>query len=261
MYTRRGTARGDLGYGVDVFRFSEPLSEQEVGVRAARERLPALLSAVDQGNHVIHMTRHGKRVAALVSTNVAEGVVAIWGSEGPAFPGDLAGVIKLVESTLIDNEDAPRPNIKMIDSKRNELVGAAIILIDLLVVAPELSHGVLDIVSDDGTIEKKAIADVLVRTLHNQPTMQAMNPSPLPIIAGCLWSAQLGGSVADYRLTVPTELGPIEALAWIITLWEICLLVNLIHGEGVAENLMYEFEEIIREQLSTWSEASVSTTE
>ena len=105
LCTHRWASRKVFGANVlRMFRFMEPLIETEVGVRAAREQLPDLLKTAEEGDHVIHISRHGKRVSALVSSNVAESVVAIRGIDGPVIPGDLSGAIKIVESLLIGDE-------------------------------------------------------------------------------------------------------------------------------------------------------------
>ncbi|WP_432902004.1 type II toxin-antitoxin system Phd/YefM family antitoxin [Micromonospora matsumotoense] len=228
-----------------MLRFFEPMIEAEVGVRSAREQLPELLKKAESGNVVIHVTRHGRRVGAIVNSEVAEKLAAIRGVDGPVVPGDMAGVIRIVERLLI-GEDDPGPDLKATASKRNELVGGCMSLVDILLAAPELQYGELRVKVADGEYEVKLVADLLIRKLYDHPGIKEIDLGVLPLIAASVWAAQVQGSAVDYRLQVPIEVSFMESYAWLIALWELCLLINVIHGDGVAEELMYNSEEFFR---------------
>ncbi len=100
---------------------------------------------------------------------------------------------------------------------------------------------------DDGTLEIKPVADLLVRKLYNRPDFTPAVREELPLVAGSLWAAQVHDSATEHRLRIPKEVSEAEALLWLFALWELCLLINAIHGDGTAEGLMYEIEEIFRE--------------
>ena len=228
-----------------------PFQEREVGVRSARESLPTLLNTVANGHCVVHVTRHGKRVAAIVNTHLAQEIISAQEAlDDLAIPGDLVGAIKMAESLLIDQPEAPHPDLKTIHSDPKELAGAAITLIDMMLTDAILGHGTLPIIRDDGTTEERTVADIIVRKLYRSPVLYGINPSLLPIMAGCIWSTQVGGVAAQHRLMIPSAVTGEEALAWLIALVELCTLINVIHGERTAENLMYEIEEHFREKHS-----------
>src|SRR6185312_10474317 len=150
-------------------RFYEPLNESEVGVREARETLSEILANVETGNQVIHITRRGERVSALVSPDIAESIVAIKGVSGPAIPGDMVAAIKLVESLLIDDASSNGPDIDSLNTSRHELVGGCMSLLDVLMQGPDLQFGELRIIDDDGNSKIGFVADLLVRKIHGRP--------------------------------------------------------------------------------------------
>jgi len=231
-------------------RFYEPLNESEVGVRDAREKFSELLAKVETGNHVIHITRHGERVSALVSPDVAESIVAIKGVNGPAIPGDMVAAIKLVESLLINDASSNGPNIDSLNTKRHELVGGCMSLLDVLMQGPDLQFGELRITDDDGSFEIGFVADLLIRKLHSRPDTAHFSKSAIPLFAGAAWAAQTGSSAVDYRLRIPIEVTAEESYLWLIALCEICQLINDIHRDRRAEKALYEAEEFFRSELS-----------
>jgi hypothetical protein len=231
-----------------VFQINAPLTEREVGVRAAREQFPELLTLAETGDHVIHLTRRGERVGALVSANVAESLLAIRGVAGPVIPGDVAGVITVVENLMIP-DGAPGPDMAMVTSGRRGIVGGCISLIDAMFVGPVLQFGKLNVIDADGSSEVRLIAELLVTKLYNRPDINAVALSSLPLVAGSLWSAQTGGTAVDYRLGIPIEVSDTESYTWLIAVWELCQLINAIHGDGSAEDFMYDIEETLRSAL------------
>ncbi|MFI9810658.1 type II toxin-antitoxin system Phd/YefM family antitoxin [Saccharothrix variisporea] len=228
-----------------MFRFEEPLNESEIGMREARMRLPALLSTVESGSHVVHVTRRGRRVSALVSPDVAESIVAVRGARGPVIPGDIAGAIKLVESLMAEDE-AHAPSIDTKEPRREALVGACLTLVDVMLTDPLLNGGELEVELDEGGQETKYVADFLVRILYKRPDVRTAALEAMPLVAGSIWAAQVRGSAAEHRLSIPVEVSIGECYAWIMALWELCRLINAVCGDGAAEELMYTIEEYCR---------------
>ncbi|GAA0239541.1 hypothetical protein GCM10010492_43410 [Saccharothrix mutabilis subsp. mutabilis] len=228
-----------------MFRFEEPLNESEIGIREARMRLPALLSTVESGSHVVHVTRRGKRVSALVSPDVAESIVAVRGARGPVIPGDIAGAIKLVEALMAEDE-ARAPSIDTKETRREALVGACLTLVDIMLPDPVLNEGELEVDLDEGGQETKYVADFLVRSLYRHPHVRTAALEAIPLIAGSIWAAQVQGSAAEHRLTIPAEVSIGECYGWVIALWQLCRLINAVCGDGAAEELMYTIEEYCR---------------
>jgi hypothetical protein len=61
-----------------------------------------------------------------------------------------------------------------------------------------------------------------------------------------MWAAQIGQSAVEHRLKVPVRVTGGEAWTWLMALYELCTLINVIHGNGTAEGIMYETEEVFR---------------
>jgi antitoxin (DNA-binding transcriptional repressor) of toxin-antitoxin stability system len=153
-----------------MIRLVEPISESTIGVRACRQQLPTLLSTVRRGRHVVHITRSGARIAALVSPDVAAGIIEAQGEDGPVVPGDLAGAIKIVERLLI--EEGPGPDLRDIHARPCELVGATITFVDILLSGPALGFGELPINNDEESERPKLVAGMLIDKLYRRPDVQ-----------------------------------------------------------------------------------------
>ncbi|XTZ18809.1 hypothetical protein ACQSSU_16255 [Micromonospora echinospora] len=228
-----------------MVRFLRPVSESSTGVRQAREMLPELLASVAPGDRMIHVTRRGERVAAVVSPDVAERILAVVGEGGPAFPGDLAGAITLVEM-LLEEDEQRQPDVSSLRAQRHELTGAFITLVDIMLPGAVLFGGKLPVTDDSGTVvETKLVADILVRRLHGNPDRQDFSLDCFPIVAGSIWAAQ-NRSAIEHRLQIPIGVSPTETVVWAFAVYELCRLMNVIHGDGTAEELMYEAEESSR---------------
>lgn len=232
-----------------MFQVGEQLIESEIGVREARIKFKELTEDVELRNRVVHLTRRGNRIGAIVSSDIAEGIVAIRGIGGPVVPGDLPAAIRIVEGLLAgDTDDAPSMNAT--DFNRHALVGACLSLVDVMLSGPTLHYGELHVVDPKGSEGIRLVADLIVRKLYNRPDVSAVARKEFPLVAGALWAAQAQESAVDYRLRIPIEISPAESFVWIVALWEVCQLINAIHGEGVAEELMYRTEETLRGALS-----------
>jgi len=193
---------------------------------------------------VVHITRHGVKIAALVSPNVADGILQIQGKDGPVFPGDLAGAIKMIESFLAG--DGPGPDVRDVHSRRCELVGAFLTFVDILLSGPVLNFGELVVTEDDESERLEVIAGMLLRKLYRRPDVQSIGGSALPIIAGSMWAAQMGESAFQHRRNIPTPVTDGEVWTWFMSICELCALINAIRGDGTAEGLLYETEETFR---------------
>ncbi|WP_410599175.1 hypothetical protein [Amycolatopsis sp. lyj-90] len=232
-----------------MFEVGEPLIESEIGVREARIKLKELTEDVELRNRVVHLTRRGKRIGAIVSSDVAEGIVAIRGVEGPVVPGDLPAAIRLVESLLAGDTD-DSPSLESTEDNRHALVGACLSLVDIMLPGRALYHGKLPLIDSDGSKEIKFVADLLVRKLFKRFNVDAV-ACEFPLVAGALWAAQAQESAVEYRLQIPVGISSAESVIWVFALWELCQLINAIHGEGVAEELMYNTEEFLRDEASS----------
>ena len=231
---------------------SDPaVSAEDVGVRAARARLSGLIDSVESGDHIVYLTRSGHRVAALVGSSTADGILAIQGAESPAIPGDLAGAITLVENLL--NLDSGL-DLKRASSERHELIGGFMALVDLMLSGPALNYGDIRVNCDDGSVEHRYVADIVVRRLFAYTRTGDIQPEVMPILAGCLWAAQVGESALVLRQQIPVPVTPKEMVAWILTLREICRMINIINGDGTAEGVMYRYEEMFREEQASLSD-------
>lgn len=223
-----------------------PVAERELGVRSARQQLPALLSLVEAGDHVVYLTRNGERVAALVHVSFADGVLASQGEDAPIVPGDLAGAVRLVEYLLCDGEpNSPDP--AAIRTVPQELVGGFMTLVDVLLSGAILNFGIIPIITKEGPVENRYVADLVLHRLYEHSKSGNVDPSVLPILAGCLWAAQVNESAVNFRSTILAGVTPREAVAWIYSLEALCCLMNEWHGPGTAEAVMYEIEEGFRE--------------
>ncbi|MFI5832060.1 hypothetical protein ACIA5A_00070 [Micromonospora sp. NPDC051300] len=225
-----------------MIRFLRPVSESTTGVRQAREMLPELLSSVASGNRMIHVTRRGERVAAIVSPDVAQKLLMVVGEGGPAIPGDLAGAITLIEM-LLEEDEQRRPDVSSLRAERHELTGAFITLVDIMLPHAILDGGRLRVTDDNGeVVETKLVANILVRRLYGNPDIQDFPLDCLPVVAGSIWAAQ-NGTAIGHRLQIPIEVSPVETVVWAFAAYELCRIINLIHGSGTAEALMYAVEE------------------
>lgn len=218
------------------------LIETEIGVREARVRFKELIEDVELRNRVVHLTRRGKRVGAIVSSDVAEGIAAIEGPGGPIIPGDLPTAIKLVEGLLSDNSaNAPAIDPDQVDSRA--LVGACLYFVDLMLPGPTLFGGELPMADPIDGEDVKLVADLLVRKLYKRLGIRDIASKEFPLIAGALWAAQTQESAVEYRLRIPIGISPEESYIWIMALYELCDLINVIHGDGTAQEQMYRIEE------------------
>jgi antitoxin (DNA-binding transcriptional repressor) of toxin-antitoxin stability system len=224
--------------------FEEVISESEIGVREARQQFTALLKTTQTGDQIVHISRHGRRISALVSPDIAESILAVRGADGPLFPGDMRTTISLIEQMLIADESIRiAPN--NVTPNRRGIAGACMMLVDIMLPGPVLNHGKIPCTMDDGSVETKLVAEYLIQRLHRQISEAAHED--LPFVAGSLWAAQVHGFTTEHRIQIPRAVTGCEALLWVITLFELCNLINAIHGDGTAEGLMYEAEESFRD--------------
>ncbi|SBT53039.1 hypothetical protein GA0070611_5920 [Micromonospora auratinigra] len=194
---------------------------------------------------MIHVTRRGERIAAIVSPDVAQKLLAVVGEGGPAIPGDLAGAITLTEM-LLEEDEQRQPDVSALQAERHELSGAFITLVDIMLPSAILNRGRLRVTDDSGkVVETKLVADILVRKLYGNPEIQKMPLDCFPVVAGSIWAAQ-NGTAIGHRLQIPIEVSPIETVLWAFAVYELCRIINIIHGDGTAEALMYEVEESSR---------------
>lgn len=211
--------------------------------------MPELLTSVAPGNRMIHVTRRGERVAAIVSPDVAEQLLAVVGEGGPAIPGDLAGAVTLME-LLLEEDERRQPDVSSLRGKRHELTGAFITLVDIMLPNAILDGGTLRVRDDSGNVvETKLVADMLVRRLYGNPEIQKFPLDCFPIVAGSIWAAQTRSAI-EHRLQIPVEVSPTETVVWAFAVYELCRMINIIYGDGTAENLMYEVEESSRTDLN-----------
>ncbi|MEV0001218.1 hypothetical protein AB0H28_02880 [Micromonospora sp. NPDC050980] len=184
-------------------------------------------------------------MAAIVSPDVAQKLLLVVGEGGPAIPGDLAGAITLIE-LLLEEDEQCQPDVSSLRAKRHELTGAFITLVDIMLPNAILNGGRLQVTDDRGeVVETKLVADILVRKLYGNPDIQNFPLDCFPVVAGSIWAAQ-NGSAISHRLQIPIEVSPTETLVWAFAAYELCRIINVIHGDGTAEALMYAAEESSR---------------
>ncbi|MEV6442802.1 type II toxin-antitoxin system prevent-host-death family antitoxin [Amycolatopsis sp. NPDC051716] len=223
--------------------FENVISESEVGIREARQQFTTLLNATQTGDQIVHISRHGRRISALVSPDIAESILAVRGNNGPPFPGALNITIKLIEEMLI-NDDSIRIIPNELPPNRPGIAGACILMIDIILPGSGLGRGEIPCEMKDGSTETKLVAEYLVHRLHRQISEAAH--AELPFVVGSLWAAQVHGFATEHRIQIPRAINGREALLWVIALYELCYLINTIHGSGTAEGIMYEIEEKFR---------------
>lgn len=98
----------------------------------------------------------------------------------------------------------------------------------------------------EGDDKVKFVADLLVRKLYRRINVRAAASNEFSLVAGALWAAQAQESAVEFRLNIPVEVTPTESVIWAFALMDLCTLINAIHGDGVAEDLMYRIEELER---------------
>jgi len=230
-----------------MHEFSSPIQHQEVGVRFARTHLPELLSSVLHGDRVVYITRHGRRVAALVGADTAHTILASQDGGILEIPDGLADAVKIVELFLIGDASKPAPLLRGIDSNLRKIACAALLLAEYLIAHEALYRGDVPIAGDSGeVVNKRTVAEIVLRGLHEMSKNGFLDPSLLPIIAGGIWAAQARVGAVKYREAIPLAITPHEVYMWYIVLRDVCMLINAYRGDGVAEGILYEFEEIFR---------------
>ncbi len=218
----------------------------EIGVREARARLSELIDEVENRNKRFYITRHKKRVAAIVDPNVASIAVP-----QIAIPGNTAEAMRIITFCRAEGEAFRNMNTleQLRSTPQGDVVGG--ILTFTMWFQARISDVVKDGLLQMGDGEERTesslpemLIDRTIRQVRDSGPLKAIiSPSVMSVLAGGLWVLQFGMSPARWRNLIPLPLSGNETGAWIFAAAGFADLVDIICGEGTAEELMYMAED------------------
>lgn len=235
-----GDAQGDDAQG-DIEH-----QDVEVGVREARARISELIDEVETRGKRVYITRHRKRVAALVDPNVAS--IAI---PQIAIPGNTAEAMRII--TFFREEGEAFRNIHTIEqlgsTPQGDVVGGLLTFLTWFQarISDVVEDGLLQMRGGEPGVESSLPEMLIDRTIRQArgmgPLKAIISPSVMSVLAGGLWVLQFGMSPARWRNLIPLPLEGSETAAWIFVGAGFADLVDIICGEGAAEELMFMAED------------------
>lgn len=255
MYTLPGLCtreRRSYGYTPGMSEsIGDAHKDVEVGVREARSIFPGLLNKVETGSGPVYITRHGKRIAALVNPDAASP-----GFPEIAIPGDIGEALQVIMSFRMScpaEAEQYRCILGRIMRERQpsnaDLVGGILTCITFFQarIFDLIKDGLLQIEGDEAATESPLPEMLIGDTIHLARTTglldDILSPQVISVIAGCLWALQLEMSPARWRNLMPLPVEPDETMAWTFIGARFADLIDVIFGSGEAEELMFKAAE------------------
>ncbi|MFI6288035.1 type II toxin-antitoxin system Phd/YefM family antitoxin [Streptomyces sp. NPDC051018] len=227
----------------------EEAEDFECGIREARRDFSNLVSKVEQGS-VVHLTRHGRRVAALVG---AEDLQRRTLEDVMAYPGDVESATRVIEGLLsLSDNPVPLPDASTAwRNGRAEFAGGIATL--LFCFASKLDeyseNGRIKLLDDEGkeSPDRVSLAELIAAKLLLTKEDSGIDDKTIPLVAGTIWATQLGELPQDWRNSLGVPLCDEELHTWIYATYFAADLINLFAGRaGEAEGWMYFAEEFVR---------------
>ncbi|MGW0946034.1 type II toxin-antitoxin system Phd/YefM family antitoxin [Streptomyces sp. NPDC002623] len=229
----------------DSFRKSELV----FGVREARKNFAHMIDQIEDGTPVVYLTRGGRRVAALVEPSFA-------GSS--TLPGEIAQIprstrnsAQLIETMLTDVRDLMPDVFEQLGERRGELVGELALLMECLYfpLSGNREDGSVMILGDDGKDSGRSISLpelIMPRVFHSRGNGSLFTGEGMSIVAGALWALQMGIDLHEWRNSLRLPISGDELMSWIFATYHLAAFLNVNFGEGFAEDLMYQSDDVAR---------------
>ncbi|MFF4550422.1 type II toxin-antitoxin system Phd/YefM family antitoxin [Streptomyces sp. NPDC001435] len=227
--------------------------DREVKIREFRGKLASLINEVTKDGTVVYLTRRGERVAALVGPSFEN---RTGDSVEPAkSPGSVRRATQLIESMLTDDvELLPDPS-RVLWKYKGEVVGElAVLALFLYHSLPEKLENIYSSLSRDGGDESGtciSLSELIIpKVVGSIGGGELFDGATIPVVSGALWALQLGQSPREWRNSLASPVDTNELMTWIHAIYYLAVAINSAFGDGTAERLMYEADEVLREGFS-----------